>query len=329
MRLILKPPTKTKAESIADNICTQFKHLKSAEISPVTNVGHIGITTFSAGEPKKDIISRADMALRMAQSDGENSWYSSELNAQEIHTASEWIAIFESALKNQNITLFFQEIIFLNDKHDKHNKHYETFVKLNIEEGTLIPAGVFVPIAEQLDLMGDFDKIVIKKLVERIQKEEGKTIYFANLSSSALEDEEFQSWIFQQYKTLSGKSCKLVMELSEQSVVRHLEQAKRFFYEVVRLGGAVSIDHYGNSFSSFSYLYSLKINYLKIDGSFVRNINENEGNQFFIRSLVEIAHSLDIVVLAGMVETENEYHTLQSLSVDGLQGHYISKPSNK
>lgn len=326
--ILLPRKTKLAGESIANAICEDLKKLEEEGKSPTMNVGHIGMTIFRPGETKKEVISRADMALRIAQSKGENAWYSEDLKPHEIHTATEWITVFERAIEKNKIVLFFQDIVFSEEKRGGFEKYGEILSKIQTNEDNIIPASVFVPIAEQLNLMTIFDQQVIQNIVEHIQQEHNKTVFFANISMSALENREFQVWIIEKFRSLGKRANQLVIELSENSVVRHLEYARGFFKEISELGGRICIDQYGNSFSSFSYLYNLKINYLKIDPGFIRSLETDESKQFFIRSLAEIAHSLDIFVLAGMVETEAQYQMLRQLGVDGLQGYFISEPHN-
>jgi EAL domain-containing protein (putative c-di-GMP-specific phosphodiesterase class I) len=118
-----------------------------------------------------------------------------------------------------------------------------------------------------------------------------------------------------------------MIELPEYSVINRIEVVRDFLLTFSNAGGKTAIDHYGKNFCPFSYLYNLKCNYLKIDGGFTRGIDESKENQFFVRSLVDIAHSLDIHVIAEAEETQAEYQTLQQLKVDGEQGYFVGKPT--
>lgn len=323
-------PNKTKAvgEAVASAICTIFDELHERNLSPVQNIGHIGLTVFSPGEPKKEVISRADMALRAAQVAGDNGWHIDDLQVSQVHAATEWHGIFEDAIQHDGVMLNYQKTILLDERRVEEKKLYETLMRLRGEKGEMLPASVFMPMAEQFGFMGVLDQAVIRKVVENILKGDEKIVYFVNLSPSTLDHIQAQKWILGQIKSLGGRANQIAIEMPEHAVVHRLEATRVFYREAALLGARTSIDHYGNSFSSFSYLYNLKLNYLKLDGGFVRGIHNSEGNQFFIRSLVDIAHSLDIYIIAVSVETKEEYDTLLQLRVDGIQGAYLGRPSD-
>jgi EAL domain-containing protein (putative c-di-GMP-specific phosphodiesterase class I) len=119
---------------------------------------------------------------------------------------------------------------------------------------------------------------------------------------------------------------RLIFELPEYGVVSFIDRVTALLGLLAGYGAKLSIDHFGRSFSSLAYLRSLKVDYLKIDGSFMRSIEENSDNQFFVQALAEIAHGLEIVVIAEAVETESVWKILPSLHVDGAQGYFIGRP---
>src|SRR5690606_10903471 len=131
--------------------------------------------------------------------------------------------------------------------------------------------------------------------------------YYVNISPSSVDDADFVKWLIEKIKSLGKKASSIIIELPEYGVVHRIDKIRALFLQVSQLDSKTSIDHYGKNFSSFAYLNNLRLDYLKIDGSFVRNIHESDDNQFFIRSLVDIARSLDILVIAETVETEQEY----------------------
>jgi EAL domain-containing protein (putative c-di-GMP-specific phosphodiesterase class I) len=201
-------------------------------------------------------------------------------------------------------------------------------MRIQLSDQEIIPAGVFMPMAQRLNQTLALDKLVIKNIINIIQRTKQDQLFFVNISPLFLESEEDKQWILDQLKTIKDKAHRFIIELPEYGVVSRLPQTRSFFQKLVALGAKTSIDHYGKNFSSFSYLYNLKVHYLKIDGGFIKDLEQSQSNQFFVRSLVDIAHSLDILVIAEAVETAEEYAILQTLKVDGVQGYFVHKPSD-
>ena len=323
--IILPGKAKVVGETVGAKISDQFKVLIDKGQSQRAEIGNIGITEYKVGEEKKDIMSRVDMALRAAQSKAENSWHFFEgMKGTVVQGAMEWKAIFEKVLRENKVVLHFQETRLFTSKSIK---LVETLMRIKIKEDEIISAGVFIPMAEQLNQTLALDKLVIENIVRAITSQRHDFIFSVNLSPQFLDDETFKKWLLDQAKSLGKRAGQLMIELPEHGVTNRIEKARNFFLKFAELGGKTAIDHYGKSFNSFSYLYNLRLNYLKIDGGFVRNIEQSQENQFFVRSLVDIAHSLDILVIAEAVETEEEYEMLVSLKVDGAQGYYVGKPT--
>ena len=124
----------------------------------------------------------------------------------------------------------------------------------------------------------------------------------------------------------SAAKGRLVFELPEYGLMRDLRSARRLIERLAALGFEFGIDHVGRGFNSFGYLRSIKAHYLKIDGSYTREINSESDNQFFIQALADTAHSVDISVIAEAVESEAELETIKTLNVDGIQGYLFGKP---
>lgn len=322
--VVLPGKAKAVGEEVAGAICQQFNDYDVKGISQSKEVGNIGVTEYTTQTAKKDILARTDMALRKAQSMGANGFSTEQAEQPYVHGALEWGSIFDKAIKQNNIVLHFQEV---QNWRTPHEKIYETLLRLPLGDHELVTAGVFMPMAERLNQIVALDKLVITNIIERIQQNDSSSIFSVNVSASAFDDENFKKWLLERIKSLGRQANRLIIELPEYGVINRLETIRSFFLNVAELGAKTSIDHYGKNFSSFSYLYNLKCDFLKIDGGFIRQIEQSEENQFFVKSLVSIAHSLDIAVMAESVETEAEYLMLQQLKVDGVQGYYVGKPT--
>lgn len=309
---------------VASKITEGFSEFYHKNLSKELDVAHIGLTEFRRSESPQTILSRADMSLRSAQSKGPNEWYAyDKLEPDEIYGEMAWKKIFEEVIEQKKIILYYQEIKFWKS----HQPSYEVLTRIE-SNNTRISAAIFVPMAQRLHLILSLDKQTIEKIVHQIRHHKSKIQYSLHLPSIALEDELFKAWVLQKLKELGKKAEQLTFQFSENAVVQHLEKVSAFFTNITSLGGLTAIDHCGRNFNVLAYLSKLKVNFIKIDGAYVKGIDSNQENQIFVNSLVNLAHSLGIIVVAKCVETLEEYRMLRQLQVDGMQGHYIGKPTD-
>lgn len=315
-------------EQVAKGICQGLSQYTSLGLVEQSDVGHLGLTRFLPGGEKSKVLASADMALRNAQTKGPNQWhFFVDVEHRPIHSATQWKQIFEKAIHQTQFLLHFQPIEAFS--YSASMPQQETLLRLKNEQGELINAGVFMPMAERLHKMEALDKMVVESVKDRLLNDASKIQYTINLSPSSIHEQAFREWLLETCRKLGQKRHQLVFELPEYGIHTRLSEVAELFQHLHQLGCQTSIDHFGRNFSSFGYLKGLKLNYLKIDGSFVRRLPEKEENQFFIRSLVKIAHSLEIIVFAESVETQKELEILKSLGIDGAQGFLIGKPTEK
>ncbi|MCP3670793.1 MAG: EAL domain-containing protein [Gammaproteobacteria bacterium] len=292
------------------------------------DVAHVGAAYFDGRQSLKQLFSEADMALRSAQSHEANSWHLTapdDLDRRVIRGASEWRLLIEEALEQDRITLLYQPVVTCPQRNLMHR---EVLVRIpDPDSGELVSAGVFLPVAESVGLATRIDKAVVAKVIGVLMEEQDADIMFAiNLSPQSLVDDGFTGWLERKLSQHANIAGRLVFEFPEYGVTAHLSELKALIERVGRFGTMFSLDHFGHSFSSLAYLRSLKVHYLKIDGSYLRTLEENGDHQFFIQALTDIAHGLDIRVIAESVESETVWELLPSLHLDGVQGYYIGRP---
>jgi EAL domain-containing protein (putative c-di-GMP-specific phosphodiesterase class I) len=205
--------------------------------------------------------------------------------------------------------------------------HKEVFVRIPDSDGELIPAGVFLPVAESVGLAAAIDKAVVEKLVNTLLDDtSNREKYAINISPQSLSDEPFVEWLEQTLSRHQYIAHRLIFEFPEYGAVANLSQLKLLIDRFAKYGVMFSLDHFGHSFSSLAYLRSLKVDYLKVDGSYLRTLDQNPDHQFFIQALADIAHGLDIQIIAESVESEDVWKILHSLNLDGAQGYHIGRP---
>jgi EAL domain-containing protein (putative c-di-GMP-specific phosphodiesterase class I) len=143
-----------------------------------------------------------------------------------------------------------------------------------------------------------------------------------------VQNKEFIDWLCAELAKVPDAASRLLIEISEYGVIENIDALSEFIGKLFMHGTRVGLDHFGRGFSSFGYLSKIKLDYIKVDGSYVRGILENKDNQFFIESVARVAHGLDVKVYAVSVENEAEWDLLVSLHLDGGQGYGVGRPTD-
>ncbi len=289
-----------------------------------SGIGHVGIALFEKGMSSSELLSEADMALRAAQGQGPLGWHRLEGKIErtgDVPGAGYWRSLLKTVIDEESIVLHFQPVVSIGGDDTLHHE-----VLLRIRRGEeLLNAGIFMPMAESLGYSSRFDRLVVKKTLSMLGDNETRK-FAVNLSVQSLVEHDFMGWLEDELQLLGNRSGRLRFELPEYDVVRHLDAVNAFIARLGRFGCGFGVDHCGRGFASFGYLGSLKIDYLKIDGSYIRGIGSERGNQFLVQAIARIAHEVDIKVIAEAVETVEERDTLTRLYVDGYKGYLVGKP---
>ncbi|MEZ0237879.1 MAG: EAL domain-containing protein [Methylophilaceae bacterium] len=320
----------TEAMELGQNLAKAMLRFKERGLVDNEEVGHIGIALFT-GQSYGEVLSAADMALRAAQQQGPNAVNLIDPGKTggdtPIRTATQWGDILREALASKRISLLVQPAKAAAESARDTILHYESLMRLTDDQGSVIPAVVYTPVAKRLRLATDFDRAMIVEVLARLAaKRYGDTPVAVNLFPASLQNAEFVSWLCDQLAQAPAAASRLLIEVSEYGMIENVDALRDFIARVATYGTGVGLDHFGRGFSSFGYLSTLKLDYIKIDGSYVRGILENKDNQFFIESVIKVAHGLEIKVFAVSVETQEELNLLSSLGLDGVQGYGVGRP---
>ncbi|MET0101940.1 MAG: EAL domain-containing protein [Sedimenticola sp.] len=328
--LLVQECEEEQAAQLGDQLSAALAGLYGTGKLMVPDAGHIGITVYDGRQSLKDLLSGGDMALRSAQGKGANSWHLHLPDAGEkrgARAASEWREFIERALTEERLVLQYQPVVAC----DRSLLHQEVLVRIleDTEEGgqRQMTAGMFLPQAESVGLAIAIDRAVIAKILDKLSNESGSSgLYAVNISPSSLQEPVFLVWLDRLLAQYTGVANRIIFEMPEYGAVSQLEQVHAFINVLDKHGSQFSLDHFGRSFSSFAYLRSVKANYLKVDSSFMRDLDQSQDNQFFVHALAEIAHGLEIKVLGESIESEAVWDLLPGLDLDGGQGYYIGRP---
>jgi EAL domain-containing protein (putative c-di-GMP-specific phosphodiesterase class I) len=193
------------------------------------------------------------------------------------------------------------------------------------EEGNIIFPNEFIPIAERFGFMSQIDRWVMKNALKTLEEHPNIHI-FINLSGVSLGDKALLSFIEKSLEDSTIDPARLGFEITETAAIRDLPQSRTWIKRIKLLGCKFALDDFGVGFSSFSYLSDLPVDYLKIDGSFVRDLDKDPTQKALIRAINALAHELGKETIAEFVENQAILMILQDLRVDCCQGYYIGTP---
>ncbi len=293
------------------------------------SIGMVPISPDS--ESREAILSIADALCYTAKDNGRNciEIYKGErqghINRQaEMH----WISRINEAMDENRMVLMFQKIA-PNEKDNKYY-HYEILIRLQQSDGVLIAPGSFLPAAERYNLMPRIDRHVVSKtflwLSQHEHHLEQLELCSINLSGNTLGDVDFLEFVineFDRYKIPPNKIC---FEITETMAVQAFNNTVSFMEKLKSLGCQFALDDFGSGFSSYAYLKNLPVDYLKIDGSFVRDIEDDSLDLAMVKSINEIGHVMGKKTIAEYVENSKIQEMLEDIGVDYCQGYHIGRP---
>ena len=281
---------------------------------------HMGVTEFSTADTLTDVLIHADNALVSALSDKHGWQFASNVSLQQGNHI--WKSELNQQLENGHVA-FLAQAIKNSEGEVLYNELYSRFT--HTTEKTLIPMGQLMAVAQRLNLAQSFDELVISQALIKVK--ELKIVVAINLSPASLGQQKFSQWLLSKLMVEKALCQFLVFEISEQSLMQYANNVCSLSQELKALGCKITLEHFGASTSSFTHLMKIKPEFVKIDGSYSQDISNSQENQLFVQSLVNIAHSLHIKVIAELVEDSAQQKQLSSLFIDYFQGYFVDKPS--
>jgi len=283
------------------------------------------------------LMAEADLACYGAKENGRGRVYvSSHENISPQRLDLQWVAKIHQALTENRFCLFYQPIVSLKNYNPK-AQHYEVLLRLTDEQGNFLSPGSFLPAAERYNLMPSLDRWVIEKLFStqseyyqtmwsRSCAEGFECLYTINLSGSSLNDQQFIEFlhdVLQKYLIPPQVIC---FEITETVAITNINKTITFIEQLKALGCKFALDDFGTGMSSFNYLKKMPVDYLKIDGSFIEEIIEDEIACSMVQAINEIAHLMGIKTIAEFVKDKKILNKTIQLDIDYVQGYFIGKP---
>jgi diguanylate cyclase (GGDEF)-like protein/PAS domain S-box-containing protein len=293
-----------------------------------------GLTTIDAeSTTPHELLSRADIACYSAKAAGRNQCQAYSSHSSFQRQQNEELARLKTlvyAMDNDGVTLYLQPIVPCKpkDNHDQPAK-FEVLVRIRDVNGELISPAEVIPVAEKYDRMHQLDLRVIEQSIEawrRLTASGMRVALSVNLSGNTLSNETCLTQIaalIEEHQLPPGSIC---FEVTETAAIESIERVTRFILDLRQRGCEFSLDDFGSGLSSFGYLKSLPVDYLKIDGSFVRNILDDKASRAIVTSFNTLSHEMGMKTVAEYVENDAIAHLLGELEIDYLQGYGVGVP---
>ena len=293
------------------------------------SIGVVIIT--SEVEDVAELMSFADVACYSAKDMGRNQVHLYRgSDASLRHEEMKWVSRISSALEEDRLELFFQPIIGIGDHNGQERGHYELLLRMRDRDGELVSPNQFIPAAERYNLMSTLDRWVIReslsKLADRSSDGQARYTIAINLSGTSLSEDRFLDDLIKELEKQKLPKGAICFEITETAAISNLSRVVHFMQTLKALGCKFSLDDFGSGLSSFTYLKNLPVDYLKIDGHFIRNVAEDSVDESMVKAIREVGHAMGIETIAERVETKQVLEKLGSLGVEFAQGFYIARP---
>ena len=296
------------------------------------NIGcSIGITPIMASSTDEaSLLQAADSACHMAKEQGRNRvilTYQGDKELAARRVQMEWIERIRRAIETDSLYLDAQRIVSLTS--DQHT-HIEVLVRMIGDNNEIIPPGAFIPAAERFNLVHLLDRWVIEKVCSHLQRYplelNGLDVCHINISGKSFDQDDFTDFTLKTMARYNIPANKLCFEITETAAVSNLNVVRNFMEKLRELGSSFALDDFGAGLSSFAYLKQFPVQYLKIDGAFVRNMANDKTDKAMVRAISDIGKTLGKIIVAEFVEDEHALKCLQDMGVEFAQGYHLHKP---
>jgi EAL domain-containing protein (putative c-di-GMP-specific phosphodiesterase class I) len=282
-----------------------------------------------------DLLSAADSACYIAKDQGRNRvhvYQPDDEAVSERHGQMQWVQRIQDVLEHNRFRLFFQPIAKLGRAADeKVLMHGEVLIRMLDENNKIVGPGSFIPAAERYQLMPAIDRWVVSNTFRILTLDRKKVAAHVsscciNLSGQSLSDERFLDYLIDEIKSFGVSPEILVFEITETAVIANLCNASKLISTLRQMGCRFALDDFGVGLSSFGYLKNLAVDYLKLDGCFVKNMVDDKIDYAMVQAINQIGHTMNIKTIAEFVEDEATLEAVSKVGVDYAQGYIIARP---
>jgi diguanylate cyclase (GGDEF)-like protein/PAS domain S-box-containing protein len=321
-----------QAERVAETLRQAIREFRFMWQDGALTVGvSIGIVEITSDTPTvASVMSAADVACYAAKDQGRNrvQLYKPD-DVPERHREMHWVSKLARATEENRFELHFQPIVPIGNN-PQEREHFELMLRLRDESGALVAPAEFIPAAERYNVMPAIDRWVVREALERVVHRAGSGIkpytVAVNLSGTSLNDERFLEFLI---GLLSGQALvagAMCFEITETAAISNLSNVAYFMHELKTRGCHFALDDFGSGLSSFMYLRTLPVDYLKIDGQFIEKVISNPIDRSMVEAISQVGRAMGIHTIAERVESAEVMNELGRLGIGFAQGFHIARP---
>lgn len=281
----------------------------------------IGVARFNQSESLSHIVEKADNAL-IAATKLEQRWqFASDI--KHVHSSAKWRERLTYIVEQQYADILIQPIMNIERNAPAYHEVFARFK--DKQSGDVIPMSQLIPASERLELIPQLDKLVVNMVLKKMSATTHQV--GINLSNMSIANTRFTEWLVEQMKQREDVCHRLIFEIEDSALIHHSQDTVQLCKQLMACGARITIEHFGDNFSSLAGLRAIAPQFVKLSGRLTQNIHIQKDNQLFISSLLSIARSLNVNVIAEMVENEAESVALDNLEVVHQQGYFFAKPT--
>lgn len=312
----------TDAARLACEISATLENLRLTGASDSMPVAHLGIAPYHPGEPASDVLTRLDRALTEARQHPERPWvHLADSITAPNPSQNDWQTWIDDALNQGKMQLYFQPVVQCADTSQV--LHHKVLARLLDPQGEAIAAGHFLPWIERLGWSARFDLAMLEATLDYLIV--NRWPLALSLSGSTLRDPAQLQHILDMLESLPELAELLILEIDERQLPPQ-EELQRLSHSLLNTGYRIGLQHFGGSFGQIGNLTQLGLAYLKIDGAYIRHIDEQSDKRLFIEAIFRATNSIDLPLIAEMVETKGELEVIRELGLFGVMGRLIGPP---
>jgi diguanylate cyclase (GGDEF)-like protein/PAS domain S-box-containing protein len=328
--VLLEGCTLEQATRIAEGVRQAIRDYRFMWGASTLSVGaSVGVVQIKADtESVAAVMSAADIACYAAKDEGRNRIHVYEAGGvSHRHREMQWVSRVTRAAEENRLELFFQPIAPIGAQHA--GDFHELTVRLRDDDGQLVPPSEFIPAAERYNIMSVIDRWVVVRALELLRERRGRgaplPLLAVNVSGTSLNEQAFADFVLQNLgdPTIASALC---FEITETAAVTNLSNGIYFMRELKARGCRFSLDDFGTGLSSFMYLKTLPVDFLKIDGQFISHIAEDAVDRSMVEAISKVGRALGIATIAECVESQAMLDELRRIGVDFAQGYFIATP---
>jgi diguanylate cyclase (GGDEF)-like protein/PAS domain S-box-containing protein len=332
--VLIENSSRKAANEIADSLRKEVENFRFQWKDKTFSLGiSIGIVMMDNNSESPDILlSMADRACYSAKDGGRNKicmYQPNDIEMVRRNRDTQWVSRLRKSLETNSLLLSQQAIVPI-DPESKEGSMYEILIGLENDKGERIPAGAFLPAAERYNLMPQMDRWIVKNIFHWLSRNPQKLnqldACMINLSGQTLNDDTFSNFVFNCMEEFQIPPEKICFEITETAAISNLAKSGRLIRNLKKEGCQFALDDFGSGMSSYAYLKHLPVDYIKIDGIFVRDLADDPIDLALVNSINEIAHILNKKTIAEYVENDDILELLREIGVDYAQGFGIAYP---